>query len=157
MRIGSWNIRTMQRKGKLENIKRELNRNILNILGLSEVRWKESKDITNDGIRMISTAASHGQAGVAILLDRETAKRVTKIVLHSERLILVKLKADSVDLVIIQVYRPISAHEDTEVEEIYNQLNDLIEEEKGNENLIVMGDWNSVIGEGKDGKEVGAF
>ena len=157
LRIGSWNIRTMQRKGKLENIKREMNRNRLNILGLSEVRWKESKDITSDGIRMISTAASHGQAGVAILLDRETAKRVTKIVLHSERLILVKLKAEPVDLVIIQVYMPTSEHEDTEVEEIYNQLNDLIEEEKGNENLIVMGDWNSVIGEGKDGKEVGAF
>ena len=64
----------MQRKGKLENIKREMNRNRLNILGLSEVQWKESKDITSDGIRMISTAASHGQAGVAILLDRETVK-----------------------------------------------------------------------------------
>ena len=155
LRIGSWNIRTMQRKGKLENIKREMNRNRLNILGLSEVQWKESKDITSDGIRMISTA--DGQAGVAILLDRETAKRVTKIVLHSERLILVKLKAEPVDLVIIQVYMPTSAHEDTEVEEIYNQLNDLIEEEKGNENLIVMGDWKSVIEEEKDGKEVGAF
>ena len=82
---------------------------------------------------------------------------MTKIVLHSERLILVKLKAEPVDLVIIQVYMPTSAHEDTEVEEIYNQLNDLIEEENGNENLIVMGNWNSVIGEGKDGKEVGAF
>ena len=66
----------------------------LNILGLSEVQWKESKDIISDEIR---------QACVAILLDRETEKRVTKIVLHSERLILVKLKAEPVDFVIIQV------------------------------------------------------
>ena len=73
LRMGLWNIRTMQRKGKLENIKREMNRNRLNILGLSEVQWKESKDITSDGIRIISMVASHGQAGVAILLDRETA------------------------------------------------------------------------------------
>ena len=38
MRIGTWNVRTMQKRGKLENIKREMSRNRLNILGLSEVR-----------------------------------------------------------------------------------------------------------------------
>ena len=157
MRIGTWNVRTMQRKGKLENIKREMHMNGLSILGLSEVRWKESKDIISDGITIISTAAAKGQGGVTILLDGETAKRLMKIVQHSERLVLVKVQAEPVDLVIIQVYMPTSAHEDTEVEEIYEQLNDLIEEEKGSDNLVVMGDWNSVIGEGQDGKEVGAF
>ena len=38
LRIVTWNVRTMQTRGKLENIKREMSRNRLNILGLSEVR-----------------------------------------------------------------------------------------------------------------------
>ena len=32
-----------------------------------------------------------------------------------------------------------------------------LKKKKEMKKLIVMGDWNSVIGEGKDGKEVGAF
>ena len=37
------------------------------------------------------------------------------------------------------------------------KLNDLIEEEKGNENLIVLGDWNTVIGEGIGWKGSGSI
>ena len=126
MRIGTWNVRTMQKRGKLENIKREMSRNRLNILGLSEVRWKESRDLTSDGLRMICTAAKQGQGGVAILLDRETSMRVTKIVLQNDRLLLVKIQAEPADLVIIQVYMPTSTHKDNEVEEMYEQLDYLI-------------------------------
>ena len=43
------------------------------------------------------------------------------------------------------------------MEELYEQLDCLIKAEKGNTNLIVMGDWNCIIGEGLDEKEVGAF
>ena len=91
MRIGTRNVRTMQSRGKLENIKREMNRNRLNTLGRSEVQWKESRDLTSDGVGMICTAAKQRQGGVAIILDRETSRRVTKIVLHNNCLLLVKI------------------------------------------------------------------
>ena len=39
-RIATWNVRTMYQKGKLENIKQEMDRMKINVLGLSEVRWK---------------------------------------------------------------------------------------------------------------------
>ena len=157
MRIGTWIVRTMQKRGKLKNIKREMNRNRLNILGLSEVRWKESRDHTSDGVRMIFTAAKQGQGGVANLIDRETSVRVMKIVLQNDRLLLVKIQAEPADLVIIQVYVSTSTHEVNEVEELCEELDCLIKAEKGNTNLIVMGDWNCIIGEGQDEKEVGAF
>ena len=131
IRIGTWNVRTMQKRGKLENTKREMSRNRLNILGLSEVRWKETRDLTSDGIKMICTAAKQGQGGVAILLDRETSMRVTKIVLENDRLLLVKIQAEPADLVIIQVYMPTSTHEDREVEDMYEQVDCLIKAEKG--------------------------
>ena len=157
MRIGTWNVRTMQKRGKLETIKREMSRNRLNILGLSEVQWKDSRDLISDGIRMICTAAKQDQGGIAILLDRETSMRVTKIVLQNDHLLLVKIQAEPADLVIIQVYMPTSTHEDNEVEEMYEQLDCLIKAENGNTNLMVMGDWNCIIGEGQDEKEVGTF
>ena len=121
MRIGTWNVRTMQKRGKLENFKREMSRNRLNILGLSEVRWKESRYLTSDRVRMICTAAKQGQGGAAILLDRETSMRVMTIVLQNDHLLLVKIQAEPADLVIIQVYMSTSTHEDNEVEELYDK------------------------------------
>ena len=106
---------------------------------------------------MSYTTAKQGQDGVAVLLDRETSMRVMKIVLQNDCLLFVKIQAELADLVIIQVYMPTSTHEDNEVEEMLEQLDCLIKAEKGNTNLIVMGDWNCNIGEGQDVIEVGAF
>ena len=44
LRIGAWNARTMMKKGKLENVKREMARMNINILALSEVCWREGGD-----------------------------------------------------------------------------------------------------------------
>ena len=52
-KVGTWNIRSMMQKGKLENVKREMKRYGLNVLGLSEVRWKESGDFMSDDVRVI--------------------------------------------------------------------------------------------------------
>ena len=48
LKIGTWNVRSMLAKGKLENVKREMERMKINILGLSEVRWKETGDFMSD-------------------------------------------------------------------------------------------------------------
>jgi hypothetical protein len=39
-KIGTWNVRTLNRGGKLENLKKEMQKNKVSILGVSEVRWK---------------------------------------------------------------------------------------------------------------------
>jgi exonuclease III len=87
----------------------------------------------------------------------ETAKRVTKVKQHSDRLILVKIQADPVDLVIVQVYMPTSDHSDEEVEELYEEMEGLIAKEKGNDYLVILGDWNAVVGEEKVESETSRF
>ena len=85
------------------------------------------------------------------MLDEETGKRVKKVVEHSDRVIVVKMEAEPRDIVAVQVYMPTSSSEDEKVDEVYEQRNDIIEAEKGNDYLILMGDWNAVIGEGEQG------
>ena len=80
-----------------------------------------------------------------------------KVDLVSDRIIVVKVQADPVDLVIVQVYMPTSAHEDEEVNEVYNMIEEIVAKEKGRDYLVIMGDWNAVVGEGREGKEVGAY
>ena len=119
IRIGTWNVRTMLRSGKLENIKREMRRNKLDILGLSEMRWKEGGDFESEEFRVCFAGGKESQRGVAIILDKEMAKRVPKVDMVSDRIISVKIQADPVDLMIIQVYMPTSAHDDDEVDVKY--------------------------------------
>jgi hypothetical protein len=44
-KIGTWNVRTLNGGGKLENLKKEMQKNEVSILGVSEVRWKGKGEI----------------------------------------------------------------------------------------------------------------
>jgi hypothetical protein len=44
-KIGTWNVRTLNRGGKLENLKKEMQKSEVDILGVSEVRWKGQCEI----------------------------------------------------------------------------------------------------------------
>jgi hypothetical protein len=36
-----WNVRTLNQGGKLENLKKEMEKNGVSVMGVREVRWKE--------------------------------------------------------------------------------------------------------------------
>ena len=38
-KIGTWKVRTLKQGGKLENLKTEMQKNKVSVLGVSEVRW----------------------------------------------------------------------------------------------------------------------
>lgn len=118
IRIGTWNARTMLVRGKLENVKREMERNKVNVMGLSEVRWQGNGDFYSDEYRVIYAGGSESQKGVAVILDGEAAKRVTEVDQRSDRMMLVKLQSEPVDIAIIQVYMPTSAHDEQEVDDM---------------------------------------
>lgn len=44
-RIATWNVRTLLQCGKNDNLKIEMARMKIDILGVSEVRWPEAGDI----------------------------------------------------------------------------------------------------------------
>lgn len=39
LKVGTWNVRTMSGDGKFDNIKNEMRRLNINLLGISETRW----------------------------------------------------------------------------------------------------------------------
>jgi len=156
LKIGTWNVRTMSEGGKLENIKREMSRMKMNVLGMSECRWKDAGDFISDGFRVIHSGSEGGQKGVAVVLDKGTGERVKKVVQHSDRLILVRMSAEPVDVVVIQVYMPTTSADDEEIELMYEQIEGLVRNEKATDQILIMGDFNAVVGEGGEGKEIGA-
>ena len=122
----------------------------LNILGISEVRWKGQGDFDSDGVRVIYSGGDECQREVAVMLDGEVAKRVTCVEQVSDRILAVKISAMPVDMLIVQIYMPTTDHEDEEVEEMYDKIEKIMDKEKGRSNVIIMGDFNASVGEGND-------
>ena len=48
----------------------------------------------------------------------------------------------------MRAHMPTSEHEDDEVEKLYDTTEEILEEDgKGDTNTIIMGDWNSAVGD----------
>ena len=155
--IGQWNVRTMQRTGKLENVINEMKKLNISIMGLGETRWKGTGDqINEEGYRIIHSGGKKMERGVAIILDKRLANRIKNIVYKGDRILMVKIDYEPKDIVIIQVYMPTSQHRDEEIEEMYEEIEELMES-AGGDFTVVMGDWNACIGEQPDGKEIGKY
>jgi len=157
MKIGTWNVRTMNRPEKLPNIQKEMDSLNLDILGLCEVRWKDCGDFEDENVRIIYSGGERAERGVAIALRGNAKKAVEEVECISDRIMWIRLKGEKLDSLIIQVYMPTSDHPDDEVEEMYDAIEEIINTHGRRGNLIIMGDWNSVIGEGRDGIEVGKY
>ena len=52
---------------------------------------------------------------------------------------------------------PTTDIDDERIEQMYEKIEKLIKSEKSNEHLIVMGDWNAVVGEEESGNVIGKY
>ena len=158
LRIGAWNVRSLNGSGRLENLKREMDRLKLDVVGISEIRWQDEQDFWSGNYRLISTKANKGIGGVGLLMNKKLGNRVIYEEKCSERLIVARIDTKPKVTVIIQVlYMPTSNAEDEEIEKLYEEVEEKIKYAKGDENLIIMGDWNAVVGKGKEGNIVGEY
>ncbi|GFN81087.1 craniofacial development protein 2-like protein [Plakobranchus ocellatus] len=141
LNIATWNIRTLLQKGTLENFKQEIERMKLNILGLSEVRWKGAGKITSGGHE-----GTESKKGVGIIVDQTVTKAIKGYWALSDRVLLVKIAGKPVDLNIIQVYAPTANSNDEDLDKFCNELDTAKTQCKSQDPLIIMGDFNAKVG-----------
>jgi len=158
--IGTWNVRTMLKPSKIEEISQQMINGKLDILGISETRWQGNGEyyIKND-LRIIhSGGEKRGSKGVAIILRGKWKNNVLNTFHVNERIIMIKLQAQPTDMYIIQVYFSTTICEEEEIEIMYQQLEELLKITDNKSNVFVMGDFNASVGSQMTGHEcVGKF
>jgi exonuclease III len=148
----------LNKGGKLENLKKEMQKNAVSVLSVSELRWKGQGEIRSDDYTVYYCGGDRAERGVAIVVHKGVVKCVVKKSVYSERLIVIKLQAEPVNILIVQVYMPTSDYENNEVEELYDMIEEILEEDgKGAINTIIMGEWNSVVGDKAHQNTVGPY
>ena len=155
LRIATWNVRLLLQKGKLDNIKQEMERLKINILGLSEVRWKGAGETTTGKSKFYYSGGEDHERGVGIILDEEASKSVKGYWAVSDRVLLLKVAGKPLDLNIIQVYAPTSASSEEDAENFYEEIEKAKTQCKNQDPLIIMGDFNAKVGQRGDEHSVG--
>ena len=150
-RIATWNVRTMNQPGKHECITREASRLKLDVLGLSEMIWKNSgKCTTDEHVMIYSGHKTEHKHGVGVLLSKQVAKSMMGFHALSDRIRIVKIASKPFNLVIVQVYAPTSTSPEDEIEKFYDDLDAAYKMCGSHEMKIVMGDLNAKVGTEQD-------
>ena len=124
-RRGTWNVRSMN-QGKLEVVKQEMARVIVNILGISKLTWTGMGEFNSDDHYIYYCGQeSLRRNGVAIIVNKRVLNAVLGCNLKNDRMISVHFQDKPFNIVVIQAYAPASNTEEAEVEQFYEDLQDL--------------------------------
>ena len=115
-------------QGKLEVVKQEMARVNVNILGISELKWTRMGEFNSDDHYIYYCGQeSLRRNGVAIMVNKRVLNAVLGCNLKNDRMISVHFQGKALNITIIQVYAPTSNAEVAEVEQFYEDLQDLLE------------------------------
>ena len=141
--MGIWNIRSMN-QGKLEVVKQETARVNVNILGISELRWTGMGEFNSDDhYSYYCGQESLRKNGVAIIVNKRVQNAVLIGNLKNDRMIFVRFQGKPFNIMVIQAYAPNSNAEEAEVEQFYEELQDLLELTCKKDVLLIIRDWNA--------------
>ena len=98
------------------------------ILGNSELRWTGMGEFNLDGHYIYYCGQeSLRRYGVAIMVNKRVQNAVLGCNLKNDRMLSVRFQSKPFNITIIQVYAPTSNAEEVEVEDFYEDLQDLLE------------------------------
>ena len=111
-----------------------------NILGLCEMRWKDfGKTTIVEGHKVFFSGKVDKQKhGIGFLVHKDIMNTVMECHPVSSRLITIRLRAVPFNITKVQVYAPKSDYDDNEIEEFYDQLQNVIDQTPKKDILVGM-------------------
>ena len=124
-RIGTWNVRSMS-QGKLKVVKWEKAGVNINILGISELKWTGWANLT----QMTIISATVGKNPLEEIEQPSQSTKESEMlqlgtISKNDRIISVHFQGKTLNIMIIQVYALTSNAEEAEVEQFFEDLQDL--------------------------------
>ncbi|CAM5125605.1 unnamed protein product [Eretmochelys imbricata] len=145
--IATWNVRTVRQIGRLKELTYEMEQYTWHLLGISEVIWKNfGEALTEEGHVLYYSGEDKHVNSVGFLLYKDIKNLVFGCRPISSRLFSIHLKAVPFNITVVQVYAPKTDYDDEQIEDLYNQLQDIIDKGHKKNILIVQGYWNVEVG-----------
>ena len=133
-------------QGKLEVVKQKMARVNIDILGISELKWTGKGEFNSDDHYIYYCGQeSLRRNGVAIMVNKRVRNAVLGCNLKNNRMISVRFQGKPFNITLIQVYAPTANTEEAEVEQFYEDLQDLLELTPKKDVLFIIWDWNAKV------------
>ena len=124
--IRTWNVRSMN-PGRLEVVKQETAIVNIDVLEISELKWTGMGEFNSDDHYIYYCGQESLQRnGVAIVVKKRIWNAVLGCNLKNDRTISVYFQRKPFNITVIQVYVQTSNAEEAEVEQFYEDLQDLL-------------------------------
>ena len=114
-------------QGKLEVVEQEMARVNIDILEISEIKWTGMDEFNSDDHYIYHCGQeSLRRNGVAIIVNKRVQNAVLGCSLKNDRMISVHFQGKPFNITVIEVYAPTTNAEKAEVEQFYEDLQDLL-------------------------------
>ena len=125
-------------------VKQKMARVNIDILGISELKWTGMGEFNSDGHYIYYCGQkSLGRNGVAIIINKRVWNEVLGCNLRNDRMISVHFQGKPFNITVIQVCVPTSNAEEAEVEQFYENLQDVLELTSKKDVRFIIGNWNA--------------
>src|SRR5688572_17648699 len=95
---------------------------------------------------------------VGLIVAEGVLRSVMMVEPISERIIIMRLMMKPMNLLIVQIYAPCEDEEEEEKDQFYEALDQTLREyKKGRKCLVVMGDFNGKVGNGREKNIIGPY
>jgi exonuclease III len=102
--IGTWNVKTLLKPGKMQELSEELYKTQLKSVALQEIRWAGSGVISKKDFQLFySGTQKSGQAGTGFYVQKEIAKHIVGFEAVSERICKFRIKGKYSNIILIML------------------------------------------------------
>ena len=130
----------------MEVVKQKMARVNIDILGISELKWTGMGEFNSDDHYIYYCGQeSLRRNGVAIMVSKRGQNAVLGCNLKNDRMISVHFQGKPFNTTVIQAYAPASNTEEAEVEQFYEEQQDLLELTPPKVVLFMVGNWNAKV------------
>ena len=130
----------------------------VSILGISKLKWTGMGEFNSDDHYIYYCGQeSLRRNGVAITVNKRVRNEVLGCNLKNDRMISIRFQGKPFNITVIQAYAPTRNPEEAEVEQFYEDLQDLLELTPKRDVLFVIGDWNAKVGSQEIPEVTGKF
>jgi len=146
--IGTWNVNTMLKAGKMQETADQITGSQIQIVALQEIRWRAYGTIMKDKylIYYSCNPNSTGQAGTGFLIQRLTMNKILSFEPISDRMCKLRVKGKFHNLTIINIHAPKEDKEEEIKEQFYEELQRIQDRVPKHDITIIMGDMNAKLG-----------
>ena len=138
-------------QGELDVVKQEMARVNMDILGISELKWTGMGEFNSDDhCTCYCRRGSLGRNGAALIVNQRVQNASTKssawVKCRNDRMITVHLHCKPFSIRVIQVNAPNTDAKEDEVDQFYEDQQNLLELIPIKDVLYITGDWNVKVG-----------